>query len=235
MRRTIIPTAALLLAVATLTGCGDDGAAASTTAAPTTQAPATTTAPATTAAEEPPETVPEEEPAVEFTLASPVFDDGGNIPVGFTCDGANDSPELVFAGVPAGTTSLALTVIDPDGQDWIHWIAWNLPADSAGLPMNVPAGDLPDGTRQGANDFAGMTGEGGTFPQGGGTIRVNGWDGPCPGSSPHRYVFTLYALTGTIDLPTGTPGIDVWIAIEQARADGSLIGEATLTGMYPPG
>ena len=31
-------------------------------------------------------------------------------------------------------------------DDVTHWIAWNIPATSTGLPASVAAGDLPDGT-----------------------------------------------------------------------------------------
>ena len=250
MRKMMFAATAMLLVATVLAGCGDDDGAATTsvpqaTEAPTTtEAPLVTEAPTTTEAAATTQTVPTTEaiaptettaePTVEFSLSSPVFDDGGDIPIEFTCDGANDSPELVFAGVPGGTTSLALAVLDPDGGDWIHWIAWNLPPESTGLPMNVPAGDLADGTRQGENDFAQVFAAGEQFP-GGGTIRIDGWDGPCPGPQPHRYFFTLYALTGTIDLPSGTPGLDVLAAIEDARHNGSLIGETSILGIYPAG
>jgi Raf kinase inhibitor-like YbhB/YbcL family protein len=168
-------------------------------------------------------------------LATDVFPDGGDIPVAFTCDGENEVPGLRITDVPEGTTSLALTVIDPDGGDWIHWVSWNIPPDIPAFGPNVPPGDLPDGTRQGANDFAQVLAAGEPFP-GGGEVRIDGWDGPCPPpGDPHRYVFTLYALTGTIDLPSGTPGADILAAIEDARANGSLIGEHSITGLYPPG
>lgn len=233
MRKLTITTAVLLLAAAALAGCSDDGVAptqapTTTGTVATTNAPPTTTAPAATA---PPATT--EPVEAEFGMTSPAFQDGGDIPIAFTCEGANDSPELAWTGVPGGTTSLALAVVDPDGGDWIHWIAWNIPPDSTGMAMNVAAGGLPDGTRQGANDFADVLEAGDLFP-GGGEIRIEGWDGPCPGPQPHRYFFTLYALTGTIDLPTGTPGIDILDAIEAARADGSLIASTTILGMFPP-
>ena len=83
-----------------------------------------------------------------------------------------------------------------------------------------------------ANDYATVFEAGELFP-GGGEVRIVGWDGPCPGPQTHEYYFTVYALTGTIDLPAGTPGIGIITAIEAARADGSLIGEATQMGMYP--
>jgi hypothetical protein len=163
-----------------------------------------------------------------FTSA---FEDGGEIPAEYTCDGANRAPGVRFDAVPPGTTSLALTVIDPDGGDWIHWVAWGIRPSDGGLPADAPAGDLPGGIRQGANDYARSFSGGDRFP-GGGAIRIDGWDGPCPPSGEHRYVFTLFALEGSIDLPSGTPGAEVLTAIEAAAAAGGVLAEATLVGTY---
>lgn len=49
-----------------------------------------------------------------FTLSSPAFQNGGAIPRRYTCDGDDISPPLAWAGIPAGTKSLALIVDDPD-------------------------------------------------------------------------------------------------------------------------
>ena len=247
MRRIVMMVTATLVAMS-LAGCGDDDGA-TTTAAPRTQAPTTQAAPPetsqapttqapTTTGEPapPPETVPTvtvpEDTAV-LTITSPVIEDGGAIPIVFSCDGDNLSPEVVFAGVPAGTSSLALTVIDPDGGDWVHWIVWNIPPDSTGISEGARAGaTLPDGSMQALNDFGPVFDFGDPFP-GGAPVKITGWDGPCPGTQTHSYVFTLYALTGTIDLPGASNAADILAAIAAARADGSLIAEATLTGLYP--
>ncbi|MCK4455757.1 MAG: YbhB/YbcL family Raf kinase inhibitor-like protein, partial [Thermoplasmata archaeon] len=42
------------------------------------------------------------------------FEDSGDIPSGFTCDGEDISPHLVWEEVPEGTKSLALIMDDPD-------------------------------------------------------------------------------------------------------------------------
>jgi hypothetical protein len=49
-----------------------------------------------------------------FVLTSPSFDEGGEIPIRHTCDGADISPELNWQGAPRGTVALALVVDDPD-------------------------------------------------------------------------------------------------------------------------
>jgi Raf kinase inhibitor-like YbhB/YbcL family protein len=117
-------------------------------------------------------------PALDLT--SKAFVDGGTIQNQFTfsfasqCNGNNWSPPLKFGGVPSGTQSFALRVVDPDGGNWLHWLAWNIPAGTKALPYNVSA---HAGFDQGNNDFG-----------------TSGYGGPCPPTPNHHYVFTLYAL-----------------------------------------
>lgn len=118
--------------------------------------------------------------ATALTLTSPAFANHGLIPDEYTyssgaqCSGGNLSPPLTITDIPAGTQSLALTVLDPDGGDWVHWKAWNIPAATASLPENISATA--------------------TFNQAGNDFGTAGYGGPCPPDSTHRYVFTLYAL-----------------------------------------
>ena len=57
-------------------------------------------------------------PAImSLAITSPSFPHNGAIPARHTCDGLNVSPTLAWAGVPAGTKSLALIVDDPDAPD----------------------------------------------------------------------------------------------------------------------
>ena len=74
-------------------------------------------------------------------LSSPAFGAGTQIPRRFTCEGQDLAPALQWSGVPAGAKSLALIVDDPDAPDpdapqrtWVHWVLFDLPPDSAGLP-----------------------------------------------------------------------------------------------------
>jgi len=99
------------------------------------------------------------------------------------CGGGNVSPTLAWSGAPAGTKSFAVTVYDPDAQGgWWHWTAYNIPAGTTGL---VRGGVLPAGALAGENDFG-----------------DKGYGGPCPppGSGPHHYQFTVWAM-GTAALP----------------------------------
>jgi Raf kinase inhibitor-like YbhB/YbcL family protein len=117
-------------------------------------------------------------------LTSPAFENLHEIPGHFTCQGLNISPPLSWGKIPEGTKSLVLIVDDPDAPDpaapkmtWVHWVLYNLPPDSEGLPEAVAAPDLPKGTLEGLNDW-----------------KKTGYGGPCPPIGQHRYFFKLYAL-----------------------------------------
>jgi Raf kinase inhibitor-like YbhB/YbcL family protein len=117
-------------------------------------------------------------------IHSPAFENGGEIPSKYTCEAHDISPPLAWHGVPAETRSLVLIVDDPDAPDpaaprmtWVHWVLYNLPPDSSGLPESTTTGDLPAGTEEGINDW-----------------ERTGYGGPCPPVGRHRYFHKLYAL-----------------------------------------
>jgi Raf kinase inhibitor-like YbhB/YbcL family protein len=154
---------------------------------------------------------------MSLTLQSTAFKHQGEIPRRHTCDGEDLSPALSWSGLPDGTRSLVLIVDDPDAPDpaapkmtYVHWVLYNLPADSAGLAEGVSAKDLPAGTRQGVNDW-GRTGYG----------------GPCPPIGRHRYFHKLYALDCALpDLGKATKA-----KVKQAM-QGHVLGQAELVGTY---
>src|ERR1019366_5305633 len=75
-----------------------------------------------------------------FTLTSTAFLNGGKIPKKYTCDDAEQSPQLTWTGTPAQTQSLALIADDPDAPSgpWTHWLVWNIPANPATLTAATP-------------------------------------------------------------------------------------------------
>jgi Raf kinase inhibitor-like YbhB/YbcL family protein len=176
------------------------------------------------------EEAPTPTPVPPLHLSSSAFDAGGEIPLPYSCRGANVSPPLAWSGVPEGTQSLALVMDDPDSQPpgFVHWVIYNIPPSASGLPEGVEAeAMLPDGTRQGPNDYALFTQEGQTHP-GGAPINRLGYDGPCPPAA-HRYVFQLYALDVILDLPAESTMADVLAAMA-----GHVLGQAELTGVFTP-
>jgi hypothetical protein len=154
-------------------------------------------------------TIPEEEgeSPMEITITSPAFAEGEPIPAKFSCDGEDISPELVWSGIPEGTASLALIMDDPDAPmgTWVHWVLFNLPPGSAGLPEGA-AGLGEDGNN---------------------SWKRTGYGGPCPPGGTHRYFFKLYALDTTLDLEPGATKK----ALEKAM-EGHILAQAELMGTY---
>ena len=155
-----------------------------------------------------------------MTLTTTAWADGGTIPSKYTQAGAQVSPPLSWTNVPEGVQSFVLIVRDADAaigngtDDVLHWMLWNIPGSARSLPEAVPQGnELTDKTRQ---------------------ISASGpyYRGPgAPAAGPaHHYVFELYALDGTIDVPAvGQSPPLTRAAVEQAmagkiRAKGSLVG-----------
>jgi Raf kinase inhibitor-like YbhB/YbcL family protein len=155
-----------------------------------------------------------------LTLSSSSFTHQGEIPSKYTCEGDDVSPPLSWSAVPKGTKSLALIVDDPDAPDpkapkmtWVHWVLYNLPPAQAELPENVTSGALPQGTREGLNDW-----------------KRPGYGGPCPPIGRHRYFHKLYALDTVLpDLGAATRA-----DLEQAM-EGHVIEKAELIGTYEKG
>src|ERR1035437_10659852 len=88
------------------------------------------------------------EQVMSLTLTSSAFSAGNSIPAAHTCDGKNVSPPLFWSGLPPAAKSLALIVDDPDAPDpaapkrtWVHWVLYNIPSGTAGLPLGVNSED----------------------------------------------------------------------------------------------
>jgi Raf kinase inhibitor-like YbhB/YbcL family protein len=124
-----------------------------------------------------------------FHLNTTAFPDAA-IPKKFTCDGPDLSPPLAWTDPPKGTESLALIVDDPDAPagTWVHWVLYDIPADTRELSEGVPkTRSLPNGARQGRNDFGKI-----------------GYNGPCPPRGRvHHYSFKLYSLDSMLNLGPG--------------------------------
>lgn len=138
----------------------------------------------------------------------------------FTCDGDDRSPPLDFAGVPPEAESLVLIVDDPDAPDpsaprmvFVHWVLYDLPPGTRGLPEGIARGALPAGTQEGVNDW-----------------HRTGYGGPCPPIGRHRYFHKLYALDCVLGDRGALRKSDLLAAMQ-----GHVLEEAALVGTYERG
>lgn len=167
----------------------------------------------------------------------------------------NRNPRVTWDGVPEGTRSFAVVVVDPDvpsdasnvnqeGKtlaeemprvDFYHWLLVDIPAevreiaegeDSDGVtPRGKSTGRVEKGVR-GANDYT-------DFMAGDPDMKgvYGGYDGPCPPWNDerlHHYTFTVYALDVTsLGLDGNFRGGDVMKAME-----GHILDRASVTGTY---
>lgn len=141
-------------------------------------------------------------------ITSPAFENNGYIPSKYTCDGTDSNPPLLIENVPAKAKSLALIVDDPDapGGVWVHWVLWNIPAETKEIKEN----SVPAGAKQGLNDF-----------------RKNRYNGPCPPPGTHRYFFKLYALDTILSPDTRSTKADLEKAMK-----GHIIEQTSIVGLY---
>ncbi|MDQ3950886.1 MAG: YbhB/YbcL family Raf kinase inhibitor-like protein [Gemmatimonadota bacterium] len=152
-----------------------------------------------------------------LTIQSTAFSPMAAIPRKYTCDGDNVAPPLQWSGAPEGTRSFALIVDDPDAPDpaapqrvFVHWVLYNLPRTSDGLPEGATADTLPAGAREGTNDW-----------------QRTGYGGPCPPKGRHRYFFRLYALSTLL----GDLGAPSKKDLEAAMS-GHVLATAEVVGTY---
>jgi len=145
-------------------------------------------------------------------ITSSAFQNGGQIPYVYTCDGKNINPPLEIKGVPPEAKSLVLIMDDPDvpsfvrkDQMWVHWVIYDMPAETRVLKENTK----PPGI------------------QGTGTGNEQHYEGPCPPDREHRYFFKLYALKAFLKLKPGATKEQVEAAMED-----KILEKAELMGRY---
>ncbi len=143
-----------------------------------------------------------------LSISSTAFKYGEGIPARYSCDGSDVTPPLLFGTPPPSTTTLALIMDDPDAPvgTWVHWVVWNIPAET----REIHESSLPSGAIQGKNSW-----------------KRNNYGGPCPPSGTHRYFFKIYALDTALNLSQATTKND----LEQAM-QGHILAGGELMGTY---
>ncbi|MBN1535045.1 MAG: YbhB/YbcL family Raf kinase inhibitor-like protein [Spirochaetes bacterium] len=148
-----------------------------------------------------------------LTVQSDSFTHNGMIPSKYTCDGQDISPQISWSGAPAETKSYALICDDPDAPvgDWVHWVLFNIPAQTTELPEHFIAksGAVP-GLKAGITDF-----------------RRTEYGGPCPPGGVHRYFFKVYALDSLLGLKEGATKRELLQGME-----GHILSKGELVGKY---
>jgi len=155
-------------------------------------------------------------PKGKLVVQSPAFRAGSPIPARHTADGRDTSPPLSWSGVPPDAASLALVCEDPDAPrgNWVHWVLYDLPPSTPGLPEGIAADRRPPtGGVSGKNDFGSL-----------------GYGGPAPPGGTHRYFFRLYALDELLGLEPGATRAELSRAIA-----GHVLAEGELMGTYSRG
>lgn len=165
-------------------------------------------------------------PRPVFSVSSPAWADGGEVPMKHAFKGENKSPAFEFhwSTPPEGLQTYAVIFHDIENStnkttvDTLHWSAFNIPGTAKGLPEALGSGDLSDGTRNGPGIAAGRG--------------APSYFGPGAGPGPfHHYVFEFYALDTKLDLPANTTRDELMKAM-----DGHVIGKAAYVGRFhaPP-
>lgn len=149
-------------------------------------------------------------------METDAFPDGGIIPQKYVGRGGAQ-PGFKFSNAPAGTAAYAIIFHDLDvslqsgTNDVLHWLAWNIPAAANG----IPEGSLPPGSVQGNN-----------------VTNQPNYMGPGAPAGPryHHYVFELYALNATLDLPATASRDDLLKAMQ-----GKVVAKAAYVGRFRQG
>ncbi|HEX4347416.1 MAG TPA: YbhB/YbcL family Raf kinase inhibitor-like protein [Vicinamibacterales bacterium] len=167
-----------------------------------------------------------------FTVTSPSFPDGGEIPAhNVSRAGDNKSPQFEFkwmngtaaATAPETVKTYAIVLHDIENvgpmrgtTDTLHWTAFNIPGTTTTLAEGLGPGVLPDGTTNGP----GIASRGGTAP--------GAYYGPGAGPGPfHHYVFEFYALDTKLDIPASATRDELMKAME-----GHVVGKAAYVGRF---
>lgn len=158
---------------------------------------------------------------MNISLSSPAFASGEEIPVRYTREGENISPPLVWSTPPPGTKSFVIVCdeFNAPAGNVVHWIVYNVPGTANGLPERLPVQDpLPNGARQGLNDF-----------------NRSGYTGPMAlAAGTHRYLFQVFALNAMIPAKASMTRPELIRAIEShVISRGRLIGTFTVNAHTP--
>jgi Raf kinase inhibitor-like YbhB/YbcL family protein len=156
--------------------------------------------------------------ASAFEISSPAFKDGERIPIKYVRQGAggkNISIPISWRGIPAGTKSFALSIVDihPIANNWVHWLVINIPSYVTRIDEGASRTKMPPYSSELKNSWGKI-----------------GYGGPEPpeGTGDHTYVITIYALSiEKLELGPEASFADFTKAIE-----GKVIDSASIRGKF---
>lgn len=156
-----------------------------------------------------------------IAVSSTAFEHHGTVPLAYTAYGDNTAPQIAWGNLPKGTVELALVMDDPIAptpQPFVHWVAYNIPAQASGLPEGLSKEAQVTGVAELEGMINGVNG-----------ARQVGYFGPRPprDGKLHAYHFRIYALDAELDLPEGLNKAQLLEAIE-----GHVLGTGMLMGHY---
>jgi Raf kinase inhibitor-like YbhB/YbcL family protein len=151
-------------------------------------------------------------------ISSKAYKEQERIPDRYVMPGAggeNVSIPLSWTDPPKGTSSFALTFVDPHpvANDWMHWVVINIPAEVHTLEEGASGKNMPKGAVELTNSF-GEKGYGG--PQ------------PPPNTGDHPYVATIYALSEPRIELEGKPSLSDF----KEALRGKILENRSVTGLF---
>ncbi len=145
-------------------------------------------------------------------VISKAFENEGQIPKKYTCEGFGLNPPLQILDIPQKARSLVLLSWDSDvplsagtNGNWDHWIVFNINPNLCEIKEGVE----PDGVH-------GIT-----------TSNTHEYVAPCPPDREHRYFFKIYAIDILLNLTEQATRKEVENAIKN-----HIIDEAQIIGKY---
>ena len=149
-------------------------------------------------------------------VTSGAFVSGTDLDDKYTQNGDNMSPGLNWSKGPLGTQSYAVLAEDSGvnrAEPIVHWVIFNIPSTSIGLPQNVPTdATLENGAMQGKN-VRGTAGYIGPKP---------------PAGQTHPYHFEVFALNARLNIDPASDRNTVVNAMKgHVLAQGEIVANYT--------
>ena len=163
-------------------------------------------------------------PAISITeeiprlvISSSAFDDMGTIPIQYTGEGLDFSPDLRLAELNDRAVSVSIIMEDLDVPivgTITHWVIWNIPATDY-IPYGIKAGETVEEL---GNAVQGMA------------YGIHQYAGPKPPFGTHRYRFHVFVLDKMLDLPSSSTVYELLPAMNS-----HILQYGSLTGWFPSG